>query len=720
MARITSGISALLTTLGLVGSAQAITLTEVARADRDGACTELATDTPASSAIEAELVDAHLARCLLDEGDFDGAVEAMDRLDRSLSRSGHDIDAGLHWLAETRARVALISGDVASAVETFRGLVREAGRDQIDQGSRARHLYYLSLSLEAAGSVDEAAGTRRSLVMEYPASPYVSRLAPQLAELRLEPGETLELAETALAGRHYPLAERLFSLVVCPELADAPWDDDAGFDFSAAPAHCAPEAVADSGSRDAYEAAYQLGFMLYRYRREFVDRSVPWLRALAEEDGRRQANALHTLARSYMRMEAYDEALEVWSEFASRFPDDRRRHEATYYAGWLPFDHDQHAEAIDGLRDYLDEYPDGARHEGARWALGWAYYRTGDFSRAQRTWRVLERRSGWRDQARYWQAVAYHAQGETEVAEDLWEELREDPYTYYGVLASRRLGLPLVPGVEDRFTGDVARPLDMGGVPVVSVARSGLISEARLIAQYDPVGGMLDPDLGVDTEVWEMWTEADRRDWSRWHRSFSRYDTAVPTDLGELVSWRLAHPIFYDQVVQDEAFASGIRPSLVWAIMRRESSYDPNALSHSDAMGLMQVIPQTATRIADRVADRYVDGILFEPYYAVAYGSWYLGQLQEKFSDQIPVAIGAYNAGPVAMESWVSRNDGLRFDEFVEEIAYEGARTYIKRVLETMLRYEIAWGDPETLQSDTLGGLFPHTITGEFGDQVDF
>jgi len=182
----------------------------------------------------------------------------------------------------------------------------------------------------------------------------------------------------------------------------------------------------------------------------------------------------------------------------------------------------------------------------------------------------------------------------------------------------------------------------------------------------------------------------------------------------------LGHPAAWRPTVETVSESEGVRPSMIWAIMQRESAYDPAALSPSDAMGLMQVIPQTAQAIADELGERYTDGMLFEPQHSIRYGGWYLGALLRKFGGQIPLAVVAYNAGPLAVESWLERNSGVPLDEFVEEIGTDQARDYMRNVLSTMVRYELVSGSPETLDSPTIAGIFPDRLEGGYLEHPSF
>ena len=126
-------------------------------------------------------------------------------------------------------------------------------------------------------------------------------------------------------------------------------------------------------------------------------------------------------------------------------------------------------------------------------------------------------------------------------------------------------------------------------------------------------------------------------------------------------SSRRANTVDLHQLVRDVSEEHGIDPRLVDALVRVESSYDPRAVSHRGAMGLMQLMPETARRL--RIEDP------FDPEQNVRAGVGEISRLMDRYAGDLPLALAAYNAG----EGAIARYGGVP--------PYEETRTYVVRIL---------------------------------------
>jgi soluble lytic murein transglycosylase len=120
---------------------------------------------------------------------------------------------------------------------------------------------------------------------------------------------------------------------------------------------------------------------------------------------------------------------------------------------------------------------------------------------------------------------------------------------------------------------------------------------------------------------------------------------------------RARYPLEYEHVIRGHAENHGLDPALVAAVVYVESRFDPNATSAAGAIGLMQLLPETAKGIALRTGGaRFVVADLRDPEINVRYGSWYLDHLRTKYGD-MSLTLAAYHAGPGNVDYW--REQGL-------------------------------------------------------------
>jgi len=134
---------------------------------------------------------------------------------------------------------------------------------------------------------------------------------------------------------------------------------------------------------------------------------------------------------------------------------------------------------------------------------------------------------------------------------------------------------------------------------------------------------------------------------------------------------RTRYPLEYEQIVRGHASDRDLDPALLAAVVYVESRFDPNARSEAGALGLMQLLPETAEGIALRTGgDRFVVADLRDPEINVRYGSWYLAQLTGLYGDT-RLALAAYHAGQGNVDAWLREGEGIAFPEtrdYVDEV----------------------------------------------------
>ena len=162
--------------------------------------------------------------------------------------------------------------------------------------------------------------------------------------------------------------------------------------------------------------------------------------------------------------------------------------------------------------------------------------------------------------------------------------------------------------------------------------------------------------------------------------------------------WELAYPQAYAGTVGAEAARYALEPALIWAVMRQESAFFPEALSRSGAKGLMQFMPATWDEVAGRLKEPA--GNPFVPEDSIRYGAYYLRWLLDYLGD-IELAVPAYNGGPGYIKRLFEADYvGGDKDEFYREIDKQETREYLQAVLENYAVYQALYGDADTTTSE--------------------
>ena len=148
---------------------------------------------------------------------------------------------------------------------------------------------------------------------------------------------------------------------------------------------------------------------------------------------------------------------------------------------------------------------------------------------------------------------------------------------------------------------------------------------------------------------------------------------------------RARYPLEYEHIVSAHARNYELEPELLAAVIYAESRFDSEAVSSAGAVGLMQLLPDTAKGIALRTGgDRFVVSDLLDPEINVRYGSWYLDHLRARYAGDLRLALAAYHAGQGNVDRWLEEGGGIAFPE---------TREYVDEVLRVRQVYAKAYPD---------------------------
>ena len=160
--------------------------------------------------------------------------------------------------------------------------------------------------------------------------------------------------------------------------------------------------------------------------------------------------------------------------------------------------------------------------------------------------------------------------------------------------------------------------------------------------------------------------------------------------------WELAYPRPYSTTVEAAAAEFDVDPLLLWAVMREESRYDPEALSYVGARGLMQVMPSTQDWIAEQLGEEIPPGEAFTAETGIRMGAWFLRFLLDYLEDDLELAIAAYNGGASSVDSWQDDPLVSNRDDFLRWIGFGETREYLSKVSLSYQVYRVLYGDRPT------------------------
>ena len=168
-------------------------------------------------------------------------------------------------------------------------------------------------------------------------------------------------------------------------------------------------------------------------------------------------------------------------------------------------------------------------------------------------------------------------------------------------------------------------------------------------------------------------------------------DPGDPTKQPTLLLKTL-YPVPYHDLVVEQAMARNIDPLVLYALMRQESQFVPDARSGADARGLAQIIPSTGQGIADQLGDtNYSVNDLYLPYVSIRYGTYYLTSNMPQFDRKLLPTLAAYNAGPGNAARWLQGSALLDPDLFSERVDLFETSDYLEVVYDNYGFYKLIY-----------------------------
>jgi soluble lytic murein transglycosylase len=148
---------------------------------------------------------------------------------------------------------------------------------------------------------------------------------------------------------------------------------------------------------------------------------------------------------------------------------------------------------------------------------------------------------------------------------------------------------------------------------------------------------------------------------------------------------KTAYPTKYNEYVFKYSNEYNIDPYLVFSIIKAESKFDPNAISHKDAKGLMQISPITQEWARKELKLKDVD--IYDPKTNIKIGCWYLNRLYMEFKDT-SLVIAAYNGGSGNVTKWLKNKEYSKDGNELHVIPFKETANYLEKVQKNHRTYK--------------------------------
>ncbi len=158
-------------------------------------------------------------------------------------------------------------------------------------------------------------------------------------------------------------------------------------------------------------------------------------------------------------------------------------------------------------------------------------------------------------------------------------------------------------------------------------------------------------------------------------------------------------PVAHMDTINKYSEEYGVDPLLVLSVIKVESNFRPEAKSHKNAHGLMQVIPETGKAIAKSLKKEYSDEMLKDPDTNIQMGTYYLAYLINHFNDE-DLAIAAYNGGMGNVEKWLLDKNVSNDGKNLHNIPIDETRNYVKKVRNNYEIYKMFYEGKEPLKDN--------------------
>jgi soluble lytic murein transglycosylase-like protein/TolA-binding protein len=422
---------------------------------------------------------------------------------------------------------------------------------------------------------------------------------------------------------------------------------------------------------------------------------------------------LSKLARQLWERGFPDEALQVYQKLLDKFPTETLAcHKALFFMGRIEEDNHRYPEAIRYYEDLLEKYNWGYFTPSAQFKIPWLHRLAGHLEEAREGFIYALKYANpekyrnsdegfpepddFRPATLYWLAQTEQQLGNVESRTGYLSQLVEEfPMDFYTLVARMEMAQPPLKFLEPQgFNEVVARKWGLGDINRKKINRAEkLISIGFLERGMQELSSLNDDEdhqefLYYIAQLFKKAGGFQKAIGLSWGIS-RRNKHSINSSLAEVL-----FPKPYLEDARRESAQYHLSPYLVLALMRQESAFNKKVVSSARAVGLMQILPTTAIKVARSLGEpRPGNDDLKKPEVNIQLGVKYLSKMLDDFNDNVIFALASYNAGPTKVKQWMDIRSALTPLEFMESIPYKETRNYVKKVLRNFVIYKTLYGE---------------------------
>jgi len=453
-------------------------------------------------------------------------------------------------------------------------------------------------------------------------------------------------------------------------------------------------ATAKGGKASPVEVCHARAEAYWKARTRYPEAALQY-RQCANIAGGHVAEDSFLTARAFERADRDGDAVPAYEKVIQRWPKSTWADQAEFHIARTHALAQRWKEAASAFDAYLRHFPAGRERREAERYRAISHLMAQDHKAARKYLEILAGNTEDATAAARFAnlaALAALRDGERTHAVALWSDVaRTRPLSWASLVARARLAqvsapLPLTIDPPESGDGPPALEVDLPP-PVDMLHRIGLDGDAE--------DALRDRESLVVAKAGGRGTEALCKAYAELDRGKRRYQLAqqIPGQLLATApgaknrwAWECAFPRPHKTWVRKES--DKVPSDLLWAVMRQESAFDPEVVSPARAVGLLQLMPETARKVAAGIGMSFQDAMLTSPPVNIALGATYLKDLLAELGANVPLAVGAYNAGSEAITRWQTKAKGQQsLDVFVETIPFLETRGYVVRVMGNLARY---------------------------------